>query len=39
VAAVGVYFGWRGPLIPQFIGGSINVTFFMAALVQVMAKN
>jgi hypothetical protein len=38
VAAVGVYFGWRGPLIPQFIGGGINVTFFMAALVQVMAK-
>jgi len=38
VAAVGVYFGWRGPLIPQFVGGGINVTFFMAALVQMMAK-
>jgi hypothetical protein len=39
VAAVGVYVGWRGPLIPQFVGGSINITFFMGALVQVLAKD
>jgi hypothetical protein len=28
VAAVGVCLGWRGPLIPQFVGCGINVTFF-----------
>jgi hypothetical protein len=39
LAAVGVYVGWHGPLIPQFVGGGINITCFLGASVQVLAKN
>jgi hypothetical protein len=39
IAAMAVYSGWHGPLIPQFVGGGINVTFFMAAFAQVIAKS
>jgi hypothetical protein len=38
VAAIGVYIGWRGPILPQFVGGGINVTLFYGALLRVLSK-